>query len=227
MPVIYLIRHAQASFGDTSYDVLSELGHRQAGLLDESLASRGVRAARVEAGTPARQQDTARACPRSAPGEPRIDPRWDEYDTAAVLTEHGGATPRSEQRTELGAPAGISSREFQALLDGALAGWIRAGESSSCPETWAAFQSRAVSALEDLARGLGSGEQAAVFTSGGVIAAICVALLEAPPEVFVTVNRVGVNSGVTKVMVGGSGARLVTFNEHGHLEHDRALMTFR
>jgi broad specificity phosphatase PhoE len=227
MPVIYLIRHVQASFGDASYDVLSELGHRQAELLDESLARRGVRAARVEAGTPARQQDTARACPRSAPGELRIDPRWDEYDTAAVLVEHGADRPGEGQRGELGAPAGISSREFQALLDRALGEWIRADESSPCPETWPAFQERALAALEDLARALGSGEQAAVFTSGGVIAALCVGLLGAPPEVFVTVNRVAVNSGVTKVMVGGSGARLVTFNEHAHLEHDRALMTFR
>jgi len=226
VPVIHLIRHAQASFGDASYDVLSELGHRQAELLDEALARRGVRAARVEAGTPARQQDTARACPRSAPGELRIDPRWDEYDTAAVLAEHGDRAGDA-RLGELGAPAGISSREFQTLLDRALAEWIRAGESSPCPETWTAFQARALGALEDLARDLASGEQAAVFTSGGVIAAICVALLGAPPEVFVTVNRVGVNSGVTKVMVGASGARLVTFNEHGHLEHDRALMTFR
>lgn len=227
MPVIYLIRHAQASFGDASYDVLSELGHRQAELLDESLARRGVRATRVESGAPARQQDTARACPRSAPGELRIDPRWDEYDTAAVLIEHGAEPQGDGQRGELGAPAGISSREFQALLDRALVEWIRAGESSPCPETWQAFQARARAALGDLAGELESGEQAAVFTSGGVIAAICVALLEAPPEVFPTVNRVGVNSAVTKVMVGGSGPRLVSFNEHGHLEHDRALMTFR
>jgi hypothetical protein len=43
----------------------------------------------------------------------------------------------------------------------------------------------------------------------------------------VTLNRVAVNCGVTKLMSGRGGSRLVTFNEHSHLEHDRELTTFR
>jgi len=33
MPVVYLIRHGQASFGAQDYDVLSATGHRQAEVL--------------------------------------------------------------------------------------------------------------------------------------------------------------------------------------------------
>lgn len=227
MPVIHLIRHAQASFGSEAYDVLSELGHRQAALLDGALERRGVRADRVVCGTHRRQIDTALACTAAAPGKPQIDSRWDEYDSAAVLTTHGESPPDSGERTDLGAAPGISSREFQDLLDRALEGWIEAGENSPCDQSWPAFQSRALAALDAVASDLGSGERALVFTSGGVIAAVCAALIGAPGSTFIALNRVSVNSGVTKLLSGGGGVRLMTFNDHSHLERERELTTFR
>jgi broad specificity phosphatase PhoE len=223
MPVIYLIRHAQASFGGDSYDVLSELGHRQADALGQALRRRGVRADRVVSGALRRQVDTARACMDAAAV---VDERWDEYDSAGVLAGHGEGVPAGET-TELGVPRNVTSREFQAILERALGAWIEAGEDSPCAESWPAFQRRATSALADLTGSLGSGEGALVFTSGGVIAAICAELVGGPPSSFVTLNRVAVNCGVTKLMSGRGGTYLVTFNEHSHLEHDRELTTFR
>ena len=38
-------------------------------------------------------------------------------------------------------------------------------------------------------------------------------------------NTVTVNSAVTRVVAGATGARLLTFNEHPHLEGD--LLTYR
>ena len=227
MPVIHIIRHSQASFGGDSYDVVSELGHRQSALLDEALAARGVRADRVAAGALQRQQQTARACVRSAPAELVVDPRWDEYATADVLAVHGDLPQQEGEGTELGAPAGLTSQEFQALLDIALMRWIAAGESSPTAESWPAFQARALGALEELAGSLDGGGHGIAFTSGGVVAAIATALIGAPGETFVALNRVSVNSGASKVLSGRNGLRLVTFNDHAHLEHDRSLMTFR
>jgi hypothetical protein len=67
-----------------------------------------------------------------------------------------------------------------------------------------------------------------VFTSGGTLAALCVALLQLPDDAFVAFNRVSVNTGVTKVVHGRSGTTLVSFNEHGHLERGAsALVTYR
>ena len=117
MPVIHLIRHSQASFGSDSYDVLSELGHRQSALLDAALASPRRAGRRVVTGSLQRQIDTAGACRLSGPVKPEIDPRWNEYDTAGVLTGHGDL-PRGAD-APIGAPSGIASPEFQALLDGA------------------------------------------------------------------------------------------------------------
>jgi hypothetical protein len=57
-----------------------------------------------------------------------------------------------------------------------------------------------------------------VVTSGGAIAAIATALLDVADDVFVTFNRLGVNTGMSRVAVGRRGTTLVAFNEHAHLE---------
>ena len=227
MPVVCLIRHAQATYGSDRDDALTELGQRQAALLDDALARRHIRPQTVAVGSLRRQAGTARACRLSVADEPLVDARWDEYAAADVLAHHGSIPPSAGPRNELGAPVGLTAREFQALLDAALAGWTAAAERSPCAETWPAFQGRALAALSGLVARLNSGEQAWAFTSAGVIAAIGAALLGAPPATFIALNRVSVNSGVTTIITGRGGPRLLTFNDHSHLEQDRALVTFR
>lgn len=225
MPVIYLIRHAQASFGEEDYDVLSETGHEQAARLGADLAARGVRAVHAVAGDLRRQLDTARACGAAVPGEPAVDARWNEYDSADVLAHHGGLDAGAPGG--IGAPSGVSSREFQGLLDPALRAWIAAGDDSPCAESWPAFRGRVRAALDDLVEALGSGETGLAFTSGGVIAAIATGLLNVPPETFIALNRIAVNTGLSKVLSGRSGLQLLSYNEQGHVDADRRLMTFR
>lgn len=228
VPTILLARHAQASFGGADYDVLSERGHEQAAALAGDLERRGVRIDRVVSGSLARQRDTAAPVAAMLGGvEVDVDARWDEYDTGAILSHHSATAARPERPPGSDAPA-ISSREFQDLLEAALLGWIAAGDASPADESWPAFAARVRGALGDVAAALGSGETALVCTSGGVLAAACVALLEAPARAFVTFNRVTVNAGVTKVIAGRGGVRLVSFNEHAHLERpDAALVTYR
>jgi len=227
MPVMRLIRHAQATYGSERDAGLTELGLRQAEALDAALAQRHAPPARAAVGTLRRQADTARACRRSLTAAPSVTARWDEYLAVDVLEHHGDPAAQAGPGNSLGAPAAMSAREFQAVLDGALTAWIAAGERSPCAESWPAFQRRALGAVHELGAALGGGEEAWVFTSGGVIAAIGAGLLEAPPAVFLALNRVSVNSSVTTVMIGGGGTRLLTFNDHSHLEHDRVLTTFR
>jgi broad specificity phosphatase PhoE len=227
MPVIYLIRHAQASFGGGPYDLLSAVGERQSALLGAALSERGIRASRVVAGTLRRQRDTALGCLPQLDRRLDTDSRWNEYDTSSVLAAHAAVAFDDRPRTELGAPTGLTTREFQSLLDPALEAWVIAGERSDCGEIWPAFQQRALSALEQLAGQLGSGENGLAFASAGVIAAICTALLDGPATTFVALNRVSINSGVSKIIYGRGGPSLITFNDHAHLESDRTLVTFR
>jgi broad specificity phosphatase PhoE len=152
------------------------------------------------------------------------DPRWDEYDAAAVLDAHGVAMA-SLERGEGDAPP-MSSREFQEILDRALHGWVAAGGDGSQDASWPAFRARASAAVEALGAGLDRGQTGVAFTSGGVIAAICVAVLGLDEQSFVALNRVAINAAVTKLVTGRSGTTLVSFNEHAHLEGE-GLVSYR
>ena len=227
MPTVLLVRHGQASFGAADYDVLSDLGRRQAEIVAVALAERGYRPSRLVAGTLRRQRETAAAFAAVGAPEPEIEPRWDEFDLDQVLTHHGGSAMRLESTGD-GDGETITNRGFQAALEPALAEWVAHAERSPTSQTWPQFSGLGAAALGDLAASLGSGETAVVVTSGGAIAAAVGTLLGAPAEVFAALNRVLVNTSVTKLAIGASGTTVVSFNDHSHLETiDRALITYR
>lgn len=208
MPVVHLVRHGQASFGAEDYDVLSDHGRAQSVAVAAALTARQLRDPVAVSGTLRRQRDTAAL---AVPGlEVAVDGRWDEYDHGALLDAYvpEGTAPPAD------------SRGVQDLLDLALTSWVE-DETSS----WPVFADGAVDALFELGGGLPSGRDAVVFTSGGVIAAVCCSLLGLDATGFVALNRVAVNGAITKLAVGRTGTSLVTFNEHGHLAP--ADVTFR
>lgn len=227
MPSILLVRHAQASFGGENYDVLSDHGHTQVEALAADLKRREVRIDEVVSGDLSRQRDTAQPIADAIGAELQIDARWNEYATADVLTHHSDTDLREERAAGEDAPP-VSSRDFQAILERALHDWIAAGEDGPADEPYTRFADRVTTALTDLAARLESGRTALVCTSGGPLAAACVALLGLPAEAFVAFNRVTVNTGITKVVSGRGGTTLVSFNEHAHLEQGaRSLVTYR
>lgn len=227
MPVVLLIRHAQASFGAADYDVLSERGHQQVDALARSLERRGIAPDLVVSGSLRRQRDTARPWTGSGGARAVVDERWNEYDDDDVLSHHSSAPARLQRRASDSEPA-LSSRDFQVLLDDALQRWVDAGPDSGCVRTWPVFLAGIDAALADLARDLDSGETAIVFSSSGVISAAAASLIGLPGEAFVALNRVSVNTAVTKLVIGRQGRSLVTYNEHCHLDGAGGdLLTYR
>lgn len=227
MPSILLVRHAQASFGGESYDVLSDHGAVQVEALVADLRRRGVRIDEVVCGSLERQKDTARPVAEALGLDVAVDERWNEYRTTDILGHHSDARVSEERQPRDDSPP-VSSRDFQAILEKALHAWIEAGEDGPTNEPWTAFAGRVEAALRELAEGLGSGRTALVCTSGGPISVACGALLGLPAPAFVAFNRVTVNTGITKVVHGRGGTSLVSFNEHAHLEQgERSLVTYR
>jgi broad specificity phosphatase PhoE len=204
MPVIHLLRHGQASAEAADYDVLSPLGDRQARIAGRELLRRGLRDPLVLSGTLNRQHDTAKALIEAAEltTTPRTDPRWNEYDHLGLVTRYP-----------------TSAATVQDHLDHALTAWIEDPRGG-----WDAFQGDAVEAVNEIPA---EGRDAFVITSGGVIAAVCGALLGLPPAGVVALNRVTVNAGLTTLVRGSRGMSLVTFNDHAHLAADRSLLTYR
>ncbi|GAA4553505.1 histidine phosphatase family protein [Amycolatopsis samaneae] len=218
MGAIYLVRHGQASFGAEDYDRLSPLGFEQSTVAGAELVRRGVEFTLARSGTLARQRDTAATALKVlGPGVAVTeDARWNEYDHVDIARHHAGGAPQED------------SRAYQATLDAALTAWIGAGAAGPCAETWPAFLDRCRGALADLVAALGKGEHAVVFTSGGVIATLCGALMGTPEAGLLRLNRVTVNAGITKLVSGRGGVTLLSFNEHPHFEADAAaLLTYR
>lgn len=217
MTAVYLLRHGQASFGAADYDTLSPVGKQQAVVLGEELRRREVDVHTVWSGTLRRQRGTAAVCLEAAGLDLPIteDARWNEYD-------HIGLVPS-------GQPVPEQSRDFQRLLDEAIEAWITGGHAAGSTGTWLEFTGAVRGALETVLAGLPKGKSALVFTSAGVISAVCAALLSAPhPATFLALNRTMPNAAITKLVSGRSGMSLISVNEHGHFEGlHRGLLTYR
>jgi broad specificity phosphatase PhoE len=225
MPTVLLVRHGQASFGAEDYDLLSEVGRRQAEIAAASLAERDYRPTRLISGTLRRQRETA--APFAALGGAALEEerRWDEFDADEVLEHHGASSLRLEAGDD---GETLTTRSFQAALDPALAEWIAHADGSPTTQTWPQFSTAGAAALRDLAAELTAGQTAVVVTSAGTIGALLCGLWGAPPALFPAFNRVLVNASVTKLAVGSTGVNVISFNDHSHLESvDRALVTYR
>lgn len=220
MGVVLLVRHGQASFGSDDYDVLSETGWEQARLLGRWLADRGVRPDLVVRGSMRRHRETAEAMSEGAgwSADRRVDADWDEFDHLGVVSAHGESVD------------GLDRREFQLLFERATARWT-AGESAGYPETYVDFVGRVARATDAAAAEAGSGRTVVAVTSGGPIGAVCARLsdpeadLPAVARMWSRFNAVTVNSAITRVLVGSTGMRLLTFNEHAHVEGET--LTYR
>lgn len=230
MSVLLLVRHGQASFGASDYDALSEVGHEQARLLGRALATRATVPARILSGGMRRHRETVAGIleglgpDAAAPVE--IDPAWDEFDFAHVIDVHrssGGAGPVDVEELAGLSPAEQRAR-FQALFEEATARWTGGIADGEYAESFPSFAARVAAALERAAADPGP---TLVVSSGGPIALVASQLLSGGPGLWAALNRVAVNTAVTKVLSGRSGLTLSTYNAHGHLEHDRALVTYR
>jgi broad specificity phosphatase PhoE len=226
MGAVYLLRHGQASFGTADYDVLSAKGEQQAKVLGEELRRRDVAVHAVWSGTLRRQLATAAAClPAAGVGvEVGEDPRWNEYDHLGMVPAERLGTSALDSSTE----AAAAARRFQELLDEALLHWIEDGGPAGRSGTWAEFSAGALAAVHEMFDELPRGGGALVFTSAGVISAICARLLYLPPAGFLALNRTMANASITKLVRGRSGVSLVSYNEHAHFEGDRReLLSYR
>ena len=217
MGLVLLVRHGQASFGADDYDVLSETGWEQGRLLGSWLGERGVVPTALMHGGMRRQRDTAAAIAEAAgwPVTPVVDPGWDEFDHVGLVASY----PNLPDDVDLS-----DRRAFQRLFDEATSHWT-AGEPGEYAETYADFESRVRGALDRAVAAAGSGETVVVVSSGGPIAVACSALVDPEARLWQRFNTVIVNSSVTRVLVGSTGPRLLTFNEHPHLEGDH--LTYR
>jgi len=227
---VFLVRHAQASFGADDYDLLSERGHVQARVLGEALAQALPRLDAVVCGDMQRHRQTAIGCLQAMGREThwRSDAGWNEFDHAALIValRPDYADPALLRADLMAQPD--PRRAFQAMFEQAVARWAGGAHDGDYDEAWADFRTRCRRALAAIFDTLPKGADALVFTSGGPIAALAQDLLHVPDRDGFRLNWGLVNCGVTKLVRGRDGIHLSTLNGHAHFEGEHAaLVTYR
>lgn len=222
MSRVLLVRHGQASFGAADYDQLSETGAEQSRVLGRALAARGIEPDVVLCGRMRRHEQTAAGV---AEGMGRAvdheqDAGWDEFDHLQVLAVH---TPPDDE-------SGVEEKvAFQRWFEQATTRWTSGEHDDDYDESFTAFSTRVGAALDALVERLPRSGTAVVLTSGGPVAWLAATLLAEHPAtrtaLWLRLNPVSVNTGVSTVVVGSRGTTLVTWNAHDHLSPD--LVTYR
>ena len=222
MGLVLLVRHGQASFGAEDYDVLSETGVAQSRRLGAWLAEAHVVPTVVLHGGMRRQRDTATALGEGADWSvaSEVDEVWSEFDHLGVVARGLDA---------VGEPPDLTDRRaFQRAFERATARWSGGGHDDEYDEPWPTFVARVTDGLE---RACARDGVTVVVSSGGPIAIACAALIDPDattaelPRLWNAFNTVCANTGVTRVITGSTGRRLLTFNEHSHLARDQ--VTYR
>jgi broad specificity phosphatase PhoE len=232
---LYVVRHAQASFGKPDYDQLSELGFRQADLLADFLRQTGLQFEALYSGEMKRHVDTARALlsrlePVSAAAGLRTRPEFNEFDMASVVNLQLPLLIR--ENPALGRDIDALFTDPHALyriLNITLARWINNPEGVEGVETWPAFTQRVWRGLASITGEAGRGRTIALVTSGGPLAALLQKALNIPDMSAIDLAWQIRNASVSTFKFSAGRFSLASFNSVAHLEihRDPALITYR
>lgn len=224
MGSIYLIRHGQASFGADDYDVLSPVGMRQSEALGDHLSQLGLNLDRCLAGDLRRQQDTARlALARmqaagSAVPELETDAAFNEFDADAVIRALlPGLLPEEPEALHVLRNARQHRAEFQRLFALIVQRWHGGQHDSEGLESWAAFVRRTGDGLQRVLAQAASGDNIAIFTSGGTIAALLHRITGISASQAFELNWQIINTSLSQLKFRGSEVTLASFNSQAHV----------
>lgn len=217
---LWLVRHAQASFGAANYDVLSARGEHQAQRLAAWLVAHpDLCFAHVVSGTLHRHAQTLApiadafaAGGRSLPSA-TLDPDWNEFDHEAVI--RAWASLHADDPALSAARAGSDRRAVRTLLAAALHAWARGELDSGVPETWHAFGARVARArarLDGVPRG-----RILVLSSGGPITRCAQAALGCDALRTVSLNLALRNTAVSEFRNDDDAWQLHIWNMLPHL----------
>jgi broad specificity phosphatase PhoE len=213
MGTLYLVRHAQASFGADDYDQLSELGHKQSVRLGEYFARKGIHFDGLIAGTLRRHKQTLEGILLGMNRAGAEHLSWDglnEYDSQAVIASiypHKLERPTSPE---------MYRHHFRLLRDG-LAQWMAGVVSPPGMPSYDDFVAGVAGALDHV-RANHYGQTVLIVTSGGPIATAMGHVLGTSPEATIDLNMRVRNTSITEFAFTPKRHMLVCYNAIPHLD---------
>lgn len=234
MTDIYLIRHAQASFGTSDYDRLSRRGIEQASVLADYFMELEAYFPKIFTGSKHRQIETAeiirgRLQREEVHTEMVVAPELDEFDVDGLLQVHMKDMVRrypSFQR-EL-AQSSVQREMFQSVFLRIL----RFSRSNACRgdlcETFHAFKTRVGCAIRRIIHESRRCKKVAVVTSGGVLGVIMQMIHGLTDEEAIRRIWNYHNASVSICRADGDRLALKLDNSAVHLKHgtDHTLLTW-
>jgi broad specificity phosphatase PhoE len=211
MGTLYLVRHAQASFGADDYDQLSILGERQSLQLGRYFAAKSLNFDAVHTGTLRRHTQTLAGINAGLPS-PLSATQWpglNEYDPEAVIA---AVHPQPLDKT---ADRDGYLQHFKLLRTG-LMQWMLGNSRPQGMPSWTEFSQGVLAAL-DRVRDSGH-ERVLMVTSGGPIACALEQVLATPPEATVELNMRLRNTSVTELSFSAKRFSVQTYNTLNHLD---------
>ena len=225
MSELILVRHGQASFGQKSYDKLSDLGIEQVRILARHWQTVGEEFDHIYSGSLVRQQETAQkllSLVKNNPDHAKTHLGLNEYNGDSLIKAHlRDIGELAESDYEFGSTI-RDVKTFQSIFEDATAKWIRdqlkPPENESNFEYWKQFKQRVCGALDEIMSQHSSGSRVLISTSGGVIAMALQRVLKFADDQVIQTNWVVHNSSVTRIRYGNGKISLAQFNCLPHLD---------
>jgi broad specificity phosphatase PhoE len=239
MSRLFLVRHAQASFLEQTYDKLSSLGETQARLLGDFWSRHELVFDRACSGPCVRQKDTATivaaAYRKVNLAFPQVlaMPEFDEYQGEAVLERSLSALLESDREISALHNAFQAScdpqsrrRTFQKLFEAVIGKWVDGEIPSNSVEPWRDFSSRVNSGITKFLGAGAQSERVAIFTSGGPIGLAVQRALDLSSQNALRVSWMAQNCSFSEFLYSSDRFTLSSFNSVPHLD-DQSLQTYR
>ncbi len=219
MSELYLVRHAQASFGAANYDQLSDLGHQQSRWLGEHLGKRGASFDTLVVGDMVRHHETMDGicAGMEIDGSNRIVlPGLNEYNFTD-MTEAYGKTHGDDPLYQIIAANPDDRKNYYRLLRKVLTVWTR-GEIENAPETWVDFKARVIDAQQQIQAMADGGKSILAIGSGGSISTFVGGVLGIPDENVFDLNLQYRNTAISHFFFSAKKMNLTGFNGIPHLD---------
>lgn len=219
MKTIYLIRHGQASVTSKNYDQLSTLGQFQCNTLGEYSANRCT-PDQIYTGYMQRHIQSfeyfQKGCLDNLSSH-FAERGLDEFDHVDVVKRFSAQWHDIESLSDILNEFESPKVFFKEVFKPAIFSWIKGGDNNY-RESFEHFKLRCVNTLKAISKQSEEAKDIYVFTSGGLISAICLHALQLPDAQFFALNSQLVNSSVTKLYVTPTGFIIDYFNNYSHLE---------